>query len=898
MSNERARAGGGEPALCESEKYRQLVDFIPAAVYACSADGTLDYYNARAVELWGREPEVNDGAWTLCGSWRTYLPDGTLLKPAESPMASVLATGEPVVNRELKIERPDGSLIDILININPLRDPAGNVTGAVSIFQDNTDRKRAEQALCESEARLEGQKEAFLAAIHGAPLEASLDILIRTVTKLAGDEVRAAFYIVDPDGTCLHPVSTAGGMPESYASRVDGFKIGLDSLACGLAVAAGVPVITRDVFDEPRWAPWLHLARDFGFCACWSFPMETRSGKSVGTLAMYHREPRAATQRDLLLANAVTQAAAILISRDTEVEERKRAEEAVAADLSDTRLLHELATRLVDEGDIQSLCEQVLAAAMALMHSDGGSVRLLDEAKQELVLIAAAGMLQSVPDRLLRVDASPNTSRGVALGKGERIYMDFDLSKSADPDGTHRIHREAGLASAQATPLIARLGKPIGMLSTHWRKHHRPSERELRFLDLLARQAADLLARAHTEEALRGSEERFRLLVEGARDYAMFLLDPENRITYWSVGAERLFGWTEAEAMGQNAALIFTPEDRERGEPEKEWHTALHEGRAEDIRWHLRKDGSHFWADGLLMRLDDEGRGFRGFAKVTRDATERKQAEEALQEALEALARANEQLEQRVEERTHALLERTEELAAMSELRQELLLQLVTAQEQERGHIARDLHDDTGQQVTGLLLGLDRLIKSPATVDPALRETLDQLQALAGDVAEKSYRLAVTLRPIALDDLGLVSALTQYTQEWGRWSGVPVEVEAIGLEARLPQEIETTIYRVTQEALTNVLRHARDSGESRATRVSVLVQRRANEVLTVIEDGGPGFDVEAALSLPPGQRRLGIFGMQERARLAGGTLTIESKPGEGTTVSLRLPLPAEGAPDV
>jgi signal transduction histidine kinase len=124
-----------------------------------------------------------------------------------------------------------------------------------------------------------------------------------------------------------------------------------------------------------------------------------------------------------------------------------------------------------------------------------------------------------------------------------------------------------------------------------------------------------------------------------------------------------------------------------------------------------------------------------------------------------------------------------------------------------------------------------------------------------------------------------------------------VEVEAIGLEDRLPLELETTIYRVAQEALTNVLRHGKGGENGRsATRVSLLVQRRASDVVTVIEDDGPGFDVEVALTLPPGQRRLGIFGMQERARLAGGTLTIESEPGQGTSVYLRLPLPAEGRP--
>lgn len=398
----------------------------------------------------------------------------------------------------------------------------------------------------------------------------------------------------------------------------------------------------------------------------------------------------------------------------------------------------------------------------------------------------------------------------------------------------------------------------------------------------------EITQRKRSAEALRVSEERFRLLVEGAQDYAMFLLNPEGYITFWSAGAERLFGYKDAEALGQHSALIFSLEDQRQGVPEAELFTAATQGRAIDRRWHKRKDGSHFWADGLLMRVNDEAGGIRSFAKVARDATEQIRAEGALREAMDAVTRANEALEQRVAERTR-------ELAEVSELQQELLRRLVTAQEEERGRIARDLHDDTGQQIAGLLLGLDRLARSAVAADPAARDMLDRLQGLAQDIAEKSHRLAATLRSTVLDDLGLVAALTQYAQEWSGWSDIPVEVEAVGVDTRLPAELETTIYRVVQEALTNVLRHGKPGdGRRGISRVSIVIHRRPEEVLTVVEDDGPGFDVEAALSLSPGERRLGIFGMQERARLAAGTISIESGVGKGAALYLRLPLANEG----
>jgi PAS domain S-box-containing protein len=190
---------------------------------------------------------------------------------------------------------------------------------------------RAEKALRTNEKRMHRQNEAFQAAIHGAPLEDSLGILAGIVTEETAGEARTAFYIADPDVTCLHPIRGAGDMPESYLKQVEGFVIGKDSLACGLATATGRPVLTRDVFEEPLWKPWIHLAKEYEFRGCWSFPIETRDGKPIGTFAQYFTTAREATPHDLALADVVTQAAAIIISRHTEAQERASAEKALRA---------------------------------------------------------------------------------------------------------------------------------------------------------------------------------------------------------------------------------------------------------------------------------------------------------------------------------------------------------------------------------------------------------------------------------------------------------------------------------------------------------------------------------------------------------------------------------------
>jgi two-component system CheB/CheR fusion protein len=156
------------------------------------------------------------------------------------------------------------------------------------------------------------------------------------VVRHAEDGRRCAFYIADGEGGSLSHVV---GMPESYAKAVSGFEISLESLACGLAVASGKPVITRDVLEARRWQPWTWLAREYDYRGCWSFPVETSTGKLVGSFAMYFREPHEAQSHDIDVAAALTQTAAIIISHHQETAERARAKEALRASEERLRLV-------------------------------------------------------------------------------------------------------------------------------------------------------------------------------------------------------------------------------------------------------------------------------------------------------------------------------------------------------------------------------------------------------------------------------------------------------------------------------------------------------------------------------------------------------------------------------
>jgi signal transduction histidine kinase len=199
------------------------------------------------------------------------------------------------------------------------------------------------------------------------------------------------------------------------------------------------------------------------------------------------------------------------------------------------------------------------------------------------------------------------------------------------------------------------------------------------------------------------------------------------------------------------------------------------------------------------------------------------------------------------------------------------LRRIVAAQELERQRLARELHDETGQALTSILLGLKRLegAESPEAVQ-ALRELV---VATLQDVR----RLAVELRPKVLDDFGLVPALERLTQGFAEHTGIQVDLEASMLTERPPVEVETAIFRIVQEALTNVVKHAR------AQRVSVLVTRAGGRIKAVIEDDGTGFDPTAA------DGGIGLIGMRERIELLDGSLVVESSPTSGTTVVAEVP---------
>jgi PAS domain S-box-containing protein len=381
----------------------------------------------------------------------------------------------------------------------------------------------------------------------------------------------------------------------------------------------------------------------------------------------------------------------------------------------------------------------------------------------------------------------------------------------------------------------------------------------------------DASERRSAEDDLRRGEERLRLLIEGAIDYAIFTMSSEGIVDSWNSGAQRMFQYTADEVIGHSVEMLFTAEDRAADLPARELRQAYDTGRAAGEWFQVRKDGTWFHCSGTTLLLGET----LGFAKIARDLSTQ-------QEAADELRLIQADLDERVQQRTGQL---EAEMKARSDAHHHitvLLQRIVTAQEDERARIARDLHDHLGQQLTALRLTLQRhneRLESGVTDRDQIVHALSITERIDNDLDF----LAWELRPAALDDHGLAAALPIFVREWSQHYNIPVEYRADKLAAgRLARDAETVFYRVAQEALNNVFKHAH------ASRVDVLVETRDGCLRLVVEDNGVGFDPsERDVARDKG---IGIIGMHERASLIGGTLQVESQPGQGTAVYLEAPV--------
>ncbi|MCI0390918.1 MAG: PAS domain S-box protein [Acidobacteria bacterium] len=357
----------------------------------------------------------------------------------------------------------------------------------------------------------------------------------------------------------------------------------------------------------------------------------------------------------------------------------------------------------------------------------------------------------------------------------------------------------------------------------------------------------DITERRRAEEALRASEERYRRFFE--RNLAgVFRSTLDGTILDCNESFARILGYaSREEALAHRATdFYFQPADREAalGRLKEQKILASREVCVP------RKDGSPVWVVGTAS-LVEGGEGVPAVIEGTFiDITERKQAEAALRESAT-----------RLQTLSHRLLE---------------------AQETERRSIARELHDEIGQALTSVKISLQTMQRLPelSVGAPYLEDNISIVELALEQVRD----LSLDLRPSLLDDLGLAPALRWYLDRQAQRAGLAAQFVADPWETRLPADIETACFRVAQEAITNIMRHAQ------ASQVQVELRRSGAELQLIIRDDGVGFDVRGAQARAVGGASFGLQGMEERVRLVAGQIEIESTPGRGTRIRAKFPL--------
>jgi PAS domain S-box-containing protein len=370
------------------------------------------------------------------------------------------------------------------------------------------------------------------------------------------------------------------------------------------------------------------------------------------------------------------------------------------------------------------------------------------------------------------------------------------------------------------------------------------------------------------QEAVRIREERLRLLLENIRDCAVFDLSQSAQICSWNSGAERIFGYTASEVLGVDGKEFFGAAGYPMDSFRQEVQTALESGRSESESWLTRKDGTRFFARWITNAIYSGDEQVVGFIKVLRDETMRRKAED---EEVRRTQFAWDLIEEQARATSSALGQTQTELV-------EIGRRLLNVQEQERRRIARDLHDHLAQRLALLEMGLDRLHEGlPGSLEELQTQIAvlqKQAAALSQDVREISHRL----HPSIIEHLGLITALRTLCDDYQQSRMAPVTFEPVQDGSPIPLEVANAFYRICEEALRNIQKHAGD------VPVSVQIEAGSSELLLRIHDAGAGFDPDGVNS----GEHLGLVSMRERAAMVGAICRCISQPGKGTAIEVRL----------
>jgi PAS domain S-box-containing protein len=902
------------------QRYKTLFDLVPVAVYTCDADGIIQEYNRRAVELWGREPGRNGDEPRFCGSWKLYYPDGRPMPHEECPMARALR-GEKLTQKDLEIivGRPNGEKRDIVPAPKIVTDERGKIVGAINCLFDITERKQAERAAMRLAAVVESSHDAIAVKTldgiitdwnQGAertfgykPKEIIGKSVLTLIPKDRQNEEEEILRKVRrgqsldhyetvrrrKDGKLIDVSLTISPIKGPKGEIIGVSKIARDITAQKqterhLAEQARLldlttdAIIVRDRHDRILY--WNHGAEEmYGFSAKEALGKIThdllqtahpenlekirknleRDNRWSGELVHTRKdgETIAVLSRWNLDRDARGRPALIL-ETNSDVTARKRAEQQQRA--------------LYQFGQVQNIATNVaetynaaLDAILPALSCHRASILLFDKEKA-MRFVAWRGLSERYRK------AVEGHSPWKPDAKNPKPVCINDVDSAHIPKPLKSAIRSEGIRAAAFIPLVSSR-KLIGKFMTYYDAPHVFTDDELELATTIATQLAQAIEHKRDEEALRESEARLRATVEQATA-GVARCDTNGRILFANRTLCKMLGYTESELIGRSVADVTHRDDVKRNM--RLFWRMIRSGKPFEIeKRYIRKDGSVLWADVSASAVREPKGKAQSTVAVIVDITARKKIEQALQ-------KSNEALEQLVNQRTKALSLANAELKGEIERRKGLEGEILSVSDREQQRLGQELHDGLCQHLTAVAFmarSIAMRLKNHRVIDAT---DIEKIAQLVNDAASNTRDLSRALHRMDVDAAGLVTALQDLVDR-EIWR-TPCRLQ-VRPSFRIDNDTAAAhLYRIAREAVINANKHAQ------AREIVVKLENSRQGMALHVIDDGVGCSNESKL-----KQGLGFHIMNYRAQLMEGRLKIDSPDGGGTRVSCYLPNHAPGS---
>jgi len=911
LADERTKRRQAEKELRESEeRFRLLVSGVKDyAIFMLDPEGRISSWNAGAELVLGYRSNEVVGQHFECFYRAT---EREAAKP-QSDLKIAAAEGrfEDEGWRVRKGDAPFWAHVDI----RALRDDEGRLRGFTQVTRDATERRRHQESLRKSEERyrrlVELCPDALIVVLHEGQIvfvnTAAQKLLgVSEVEQLVGkpfldfvqpdarDSVQTRIREASERASGTWKTETGSRFSEETLVRADGSEISVELSATRLTFEdePAVQVILHDITgqkaaaealreSEARKTAILETSLDAivsidhkGVVREWNSAAEKifgyRREKALGQKLEALIVPTNLTEKYLPgLADYMMTGVSSLIGRPIEVIARRQNAEQFPIELALTQIPGReppFFTAFIRDITDRKRAEE------ALRHSEARKAAVLETALDAIISMDEEGRV---------IEWNPAAER--IFGYSRELALGRDMAELIVPKSNADLHRK-GLAKFLQSGRGRLLGHRTEMMALRANGAEFPVELTITRIPgdgphVFTTFVRDITERRRTEEALRKSEERFRLLVEGVEDYAIYMLDTHGRITTWNVGAERIMGYRAQEIIGRRFHRFYTPDDVDRKKPDQALAVATAEGRFQDERWQVRKDGTQYWASFVITALRDESGKLTGFSTIARDITKRKHAEDEIR-------RLNAELERRVQERTAELQAAYQEMEAFSySISHDLRAPLI--------HIAgfvEMLKSDLGASIDEKSARhLQTICDSTESMGRMIADLLTFSRIGRAEMHKVRFSLGDTLKDVRRD----LQAQTQNRKI--TWQ-VPELPEVYADPFLLRQALFNLV--------ANALKYTRKRDEAR---IEITVETTDKEQILAVRDNGAGFDMKYASKLFGVFQRLhpssefegtgiGLANVRRIIGRHGGRTWAEGAVEEGATFYFSLPIGADDKP--